>query len=69
MAIEVMKKGVPPMDKKYETECNQCNSILRFLRSDVDRDNSPRNESYYRFKCPVCQKELYIDTVSAKEVR
>lgn len=69
MAIEVVKKGTPPMDKKYEGDCNNCKSTLRFLRSDVKQESSPKNECYYIFKCPVCKKDLYLDINSVREIK
>jgi len=69
MTIKVIKKKTPPNDKILQGDCTNCRSTLQFTRKDVSWESSPKNESYYKFKCPVCKNAIYLDTNACKEIK
>ncbi|MGE8451006.1 MAG: hypothetical protein ACN6OP_10400 [Pseudomonadales bacterium] len=66
MPITIVKRGIPQRDIVYRTECKDCKSILDFKKGDVTAQ-SERNETLYKFKCPVCNHENYLTKLVTRE--
>ena len=65
MAVEIIKHGSPPEDRKYEVVCGNCRTIFTFLRSD-GAVHTHRNEVSVCCRCPVCKKECCTDADNFK---
>ncbi len=65
MSMTIVKRGVPSRDIEYRTECKDCKSILDYKKGDV-QTQSERNETLYKFKCPVCNLENFISKMVLK---
>jgi uncharacterized protein YbaR (Trm112 family) len=61
MAIEIITRGQLPEEKKFIITCKNCKTVFRCIQGD-GRWESHRNESYFKIQCPVCKKELYVDS-------
>ena len=53
MAVEIIKRGDSPKDKKYKLTCARCKSVFSFFASDANL-TFDRNESVLIINCPVC---------------
>lgn len=60
MAVEIIKKGSIPTDRKYEVTCGKCQTVFQFLRSDAT-GHTHRNEAMVCCRCPVCKNECCTD--------
>jgi hypothetical protein len=58
MAIKVIKRGIPPQEKKYNVVCRQCYSELEFVKSDAKYVGNQREGDYLCLICPVCQDSI-----------
>lgn len=66
MPMTIVKRGIPSREIEYRTECKDCHSILDFKIGDVQAQ-SERNETLYKYRCPVCNVENYISKLTLKE--
>ena len=53
MAIEIIKRGTSPENKKYKLTCARCKTVFSFLASDA-KLTTDRNESVLIINCPEC---------------
>lgn len=60
MSIEILERGVLPETKVSEIRCENCNSLLRFSKGDLD-SGTQYNQTYYYLTCPVCSKTISIN--------
>lgn len=60
MPIEIIKRGTPPGEKRYETDCNNCGTKFSFLRSDATQ-KPDRNEMVLVIGCPVCGRTVGVN--------
>ena len=60
MAIKVIEKRTPASEKPIITECNKCTSVLELTQADCQKQDD-RNETIYRYKCPVCSEDNWLD--------
>lgn len=58
MAIKVIKRGIPPQEKKYNVVCRQCHSELEFVKSDAEYVYDQRDGDYLCLTCPVCRYRI-----------
>lgn len=61
MAIKVIEKRTPPAEKPIRTECDKCTSVLEVAKTDCQVQYD-RNEIIYRYGCPVCGKDNWLDS-------
>lgn len=58
MAIEILTRGLPPMEEKYKASCNKCRTTISFLRRDANHQSDQRDGDYLWVRCPVCQATI-----------
>ena len=61
MAIEIIKRGTPPGDRRRQVSCQGCHSILSVTAKDGVFVFDFRDGDFYRFKCPVCEAEIIVN--------
>lgn len=59
--VRIIKRGTLPEEQEYQFECDHCHTIFVCQKSELRYSSSPKNESYYIIKCPVCKLDKYID--------
>ena len=61
--MKILKKGTAHICKKYECECNFCESKIRFLEGDpmyrMDW-NGKYGMNEIKFVCPVCKQRNHL---------
>lgn len=60
MAIEILTKGTPPSEKKYEVRCEDCGTVFTCQLPDTIYHPDQRDGDYRTVDCPICSKRLYI---------
>lgn len=58
MAIEILRRGIPPQEVHYLADCSTCRSSLRFLRKDARYQADQRDGDYPVIECPVCSAQV-----------
>ena len=57
--MEILHRGTPPGEKKYEATCNCCKTVVRFAQSEGEVTHSQRDGSFVTVKCPVCHGQIH----------
>ena len=65
MAIEIIKEG-KIRNPKYQGTCNHCKCVFSFQEEDVMLQESWRNETYVKIRCPYCKQICTINIDRAK---
>lgn len=60
MAIEIIRKGTPPAERKYKTTCPNCKTTFSFLQKDTSYKGDQRDGDYLAVDCPVCKTTRYV---------
>ena len=61
--MKILKKGAAHICKKYEVECNFCESRIRFLEGDPMYKldwNGKYGMHELKFVCPVCKQQNHL---------
>lgn len=61
--MKILKRGTAHMCKKYEVECNFCESRIRFLEGDPMHQlnwNGKYGMDEIKFVCPVCKQKNHL---------
>lgn len=59
--MEILYRGTPPEQRQYDARCLNCNTLVRFTRSEAKYFTSARNEAWLEVKCPVCDHAIAKD--------
>jgi len=59
VAIEVLTRGIAPLDVTYEVWCQCCRSHLRFKRQDATPSSDQRDGDALKITCPVCTATVW----------
>ena len=65
MAIEIIKEG-KISNPKYQGTCNYCECVFTFQGEDIMLQESWRNETYVKLRCPYCKKICSISIEGSK---
>ena len=61
MSVDVIFRGQPPEQIKYQATCGHCDSVLTYLKRDTTAHDDPRpGESSRSIQCAVCGKAVYV---------
>lgn len=60
MAVEVVRPGQLPTERRMAGTCDYCKCEVRCLQGDAREEASGRNETDYRVDCPTagCGKRI-----------
>lgn len=61
MAIEIIKRGQIPEEKKYRGCCSNCRTEFSFQQKDAKVSHDLRDGSFMTIACPVCKAAVYKD--------
>ncbi len=56
--MKIIKHGKPPGNQKHTVKCDNCKTKIELLTSEAERVSDPRDGDYYRYKCPVCPRDI-----------
>lgn len=59
MAIEVIKVGTVPENRRVVGTCSNCHSALRWQAKDGVDKSDQREGDYNEVTCPVCGQKVY----------
>lgn len=65
--MKIVKRGKSE-PKAYRFKCVWCGSILEAEPDELKPDTFDRNEQYYSFRCPVCNKDRIISERDWEEI-
>lgn len=65
---KILKKGIPPSEKKYHYQCKSCNSLIEYMQSDAIHTRNSMGWSKCHFNCPSCGEMHDWEQVKRKEV-
>ena len=54
MAIEIIKRGTPVSERKFDARCGSCKTEFTFQAMDAKLEYDMRDGNFYRINCPVC---------------
>lgn len=60
MAVEIVLAGLKRGDRRYQTKCQECETVFRFLKSDAREEIEDRDGHAIVIDCPVCEKSCWI---------
>lgn len=60
MAIEIIKRGTPPGERRYTATCRNCSTEFSFLPHDATKQFDQRDGDYFVISCPVCTKDCTV---------
>jgi len=55
--MKIIRKG-DLKKKQYRFECNACGCVFECADDEVKKE-SHRNEAYFSYLCPTCDKNVY----------
>ena len=58
--VEVLKRGVPPAERTVDCLCTNCESELRFFKSEAVEKGNPQKGVWLEISCPVCGATLEV---------
>lgn len=58
--VKILKRGKLPSERLFRCECRQCNTQFEFEAKEAQRDNDPREGTFYRIPCPLCSYMVYV---------
>ena len=61
MAVEIVTAGVKRGDRRYQTKCQECETVFRFLKSDARDEINDRDGHAVIIDCPTCGKSCYVN--------
>lgn len=56
--MRIIKEGIKPQTKLYETQCLICKTIFEFSRNEAIID-SDRDGIFLKIACPLCSKMVF----------
>lgn len=59
--MEILSRGKLPSEKSYDWTCRDCKSVIRSKVSDGEIIYDLRDGDCCKTKCPVCNRDTYID--------
>ena len=59
MAIEIIKTGKLPEEKKYRFDCTNCGTIFTALRKDGEYSQDQREGPMMKVACPICHSKVF----------
>lgn len=60
--IEIIERHDPKeFEKKYKFTCSKCHTVA-IITEDEIKVETQYNETYARFKCPICHKSFHGDS-------
>jgi DNA-directed RNA polymerase subunit RPC12/RpoP len=62
MAIEIIKRGTPRSERKFDARCVSCKTEFTFQAADAKLELDMRDGNFYRIQCPVCGHECTRNT-------
>jgi hypothetical protein len=58
--VEIIKRGQPPSEKRYEGTCHTCGTVVSFKAAEAEELHDPRDHSVtYKVVCPVCSGSIF----------
>jgi len=60
MAIEILTKGTPKSEIKYELRCHDCGTVFTCQKIDMQFHSDQRDGDYTTINCPICSKKVYF---------
>ena len=68
--MQILYKGIPPKEVRYQSTCSNCKSVLQYRKEEVKYEGSHRNGTYYSYTCPVCESNQTVEEgYSMKEIK
>lgn len=52
MAIEILKKGQLPFEKRYRGTCDRCGTVIQAIQSDLYYRANGYNDGAWSTRCP-----------------
>ena len=59
--MKIIQKGRLPEEITTQFRCSNCNALIEAARKEGEFQNDQRDESYYKFICPECDENIYVD--------
>lgn len=59
--MEILRRGTPPEEKKYECTCRNCTTFFKFMRKEAKYISDQRDGDCLVIDCPICGSRCSVD--------